>query len=59
MYTLLFLCIQERDDKNWMKHTLTWQRKATDPVNIKYRAVTMNTLDEQECKSVPPKARVY
>ncbi|KAI8869629.1 succinate dehydrogenase [Ramicandelaber brevisporus] len=49
-----------RDDENWMKHTLTWQKDAVaDKVDIKYRSVQMGTLDENECKSVPPMARVY
>ncbi len=43
-----------------MKHTLTWQRDVTKPeVEIKYRKVIHNTLDENECKSVPPFKRVY
>jgi len=50
----------ERDDEKWMKHTLTFQHDATSPdVDIKYRAVTNTTLDENECKPVPPFKRVY
>ncbi|KAI0637422.1 succinate dehydrogenase [Trametes polyzona] len=50
----------ERDDENWMKHTLTWQHDVESPeVDIKYRNVIHNTLDENECKSVPPFKRVY
>ncbi|KAI0831714.1 succinate dehydrogenase [Trametes gibbosa] len=50
----------ERDDAKWMKHTLTWQHDVNTPeVEIKYRAVTHETLDENECKSVPPFKRVY
>jgi len=50
----------ERDDDNWMKHTLTFQRDPTKPdVEIKYRNVIHSTLDENECKSVPPFKRVY
>jgi len=49
----------ERDDKNWMKHTLTWQKSPHGKVDIGYRSVTMNTLDENECKSVPPFKRSY
>ncbi|KAI0003406.1 succinate dehydrogenase [Russula compacta] len=50
----------ERDDYNWMKHTLTWQHDGASPdVDIKYRDVIANTLDENECKSVPPFKRVY
>jgi succinate dehydrogenase (ubiquinone) flavoprotein subunit len=43
-----------------MKHTLTWQRDAGSPdVDIQYRGVIANTLDENECKPVPPFKRVY
>lgn len=42
-----------------MKHTLTWQKEAHGKVDLKYRAVEANTLDEQECKPVPPFKRVY
>jgi len=48
-----------RDDENWMKHTLAyfdWDKKKTE---IKHRPVHDYTLDEDECKVVPPMARVY
>ena len=47
----------ERDDENWMKHTVMWldeKNKSTTG----YRDVTMNTLTN-EVQSVPPVARVY
>ena len=47
----------ERDDKNWMKHTLAW----IDPngtVTIDYRPVHTYTLTN-EVAYVEPKARVY
>ncbi|EIW60778.1 succinate dehydrogenase [Trametes versicolor FP-101664 SS1] len=50
----------DRDDEKWMKHTLTWQHDIESPdVEIKYRKVIHETLDENECKSVPPFKRVY
>ncbi|KAG0654451.1 succinate dehydrogenase flavoprotein subunit [Maudiozyma exigua] len=49
----------ERDDKNWMKHTLSWQTTTGSPVNLKYRNVISHTLDEKECPSVPPTVRAY
>ncbi|TFK45992.1 succinate dehydrogenase [Heliocybe sulcata] len=50
----------DRDDENWMKHTLTWQHDINSPkVDIKYRGVIDKTLDENECKPVPPFKRVY
>lgn len=36
----------DRDDKQWMKHTLTWQKEPHGPVDLAYRPVQMNTLDE-------------
>lgn len=50
---------KERDDKEWMKHSLTWQTGVGDEVEWGTRAVTMGTLDEGECKSVPPVKRSY
>lgn len=49
----------ERDDENWMKHTLSWQKRSGDEVKLGYRNVISTTLDEAECKSVPPAKRVY
>ncbi|KAI1190964.1 hypothetical protein F5B17DRAFT_437845 [Nemania serpens] len=49
----------ERDDKNWMKHTLSFQKKPHGKVELGYRKVTGTTLDENECKAVPPFKRVY
>uniref|UniRef100_A0ABQ0L7Y7 Succinate dehydrogenase [ubiquinone] flavoprotein subunit, mitochondrial n=1 Tax=Mycena chlorophos TaxID=658473 RepID=A0ABQ0L7Y7_MYCCL len=50
----------ERDDENWMKHTLSFQPDVNSPdVELKYRGVIATTLDENECKSVPPFKRVY
>ena len=48
----------ERDDKRWMKHTLSWQKEGEE-VRLGYRDVAMRTLDEEECASVPPKKRSY
>ena len=47
----------DRDDQNWMKHTIMW----LDENNISradYRQVTMTTLTN-EVESIPPVARVY
>jgi len=50
----------ERDDSEWMKHTLSFQPDASSPdVELKYRGVIATTLDENECKAVPPFKRVY
>ncbi|MGK7867082.1 succinate dehydrogenase flavoprotein subunit [Falsiroseomonas sp. E2-1-a20] len=47
----------DRDDANWMKHTLAW---VDDKRNVKldYRDVKMRTLTN-EVQVFPPKARVY
>jgi succinate dehydrogenase (ubiquinone) flavoprotein subunit len=49
----------ERDDENWMKHTLTWQKSPHGKVELGYRGVVMNTLDEKECHAIPPFKRTY
>jgi succinate dehydrogenase (ubiquinone) flavoprotein subunit len=49
----------DRDDENWMKHTLTWQKQPHGKVDIKYRGVNGHTLDENECKAIPPFKRTY
>ncbi|TFK76498.1 succinate dehydrogenase [Pluteus cervinus] len=50
----------DRDDETWMKHTLSFQPDVNSPdVVLKYRAVIDKTLDENECKPVPPFKRVY
>ncbi|KAK0450795.1 FAD binding domain-containing protein [Armillaria borealis] len=50
----------DRDDEKWMKHTLSFQRDVNEPdVELTYRRVIDTTLDENECKPVPPFKRVY
>ena len=46
----------ERDDKNWMKHTLAWMGGHNS--RIGYRAVALKPLTN-EMEAIPPKARVY
>ena len=46
----------KRDDKNFMKHTLAWQK--ADKVTIKYRDVHARTLTN-DVQYFPPKERVY
>jgi succinate dehydrogenase (ubiquinone) flavoprotein subunit len=50
---------KERDDKEWMVHSLTWQKDIGEDVKYGTRQVTMGTLDENECRSVPPMKRSY
>jgi len=47
----------ERDDVNWMKHTLSWLN-AEGSVAFGDRPVHMATLTD-EVEAIPPKARVY
>ncbi len=47
----------ERDDKNWMKHTLGWM-DANGQVRIDYRPVHTYTLTN-EVQYIEPKKRVY
>ena len=48
----------DRDDKNWMKHTLAWLDPATGKVTIDYRPVHAYTLTN-DIAYIEPKARVY
>lgn len=42
-----------------MKHTLTYQKQPHGKVDLTYRSVIATTLDEAECKPVPPFKRTY
>lgn len=46
-------------EQHWRKHTLTTMDVDTGKVNITYRPVIDNTLDEKECAHVPPMIRSY
>ncbi|KAJ4474846.1 succinate dehydrogenase [Lentinula aciculospora] len=49
-----------RDDNEWMKHTLSFQRDVRSPhIELQYRRVIGNTLDENECQAIPPVPRIY
>jgi succinate dehydrogenase (ubiquinone) flavoprotein subunit len=48
----------DRDDKNWMKHTLAYLDEQKHEVNLKYRRVHLETLTN-EVETVPPMKRVY
>ncbi len=48
----------ERDDKNWMKHTMAWLDTKTGNVKIDYRPVHTYTLTN-EVQYIEPKKRVY
>ncbi len=48
----------ERDDAQWMKHTLTWQTDMSQTPRIDYRPVHDYTLTD-EVEYIKPKKRVY
>ena len=48
----------ERDDRNWMKHTLAWIDPEGRTVRIDYRPVHTYTLTN-DVQYIEPKARVY
>ena len=48
---------EDRDDENWMKHTVTWVDDK-GKVKIDYRPVHMYTMTD-EAEVIPPKTRVY
>jgi succinate dehydrogenase / fumarate reductase flavoprotein subunit len=47
----------DRDDVNWMKHSLSWVNAKGD-VELDYRPVNLETMTD-EVDTVPPTARVY
>jgi len=48
----------DRDDDNWMKHTLCWVDREQGGTSIDFRPVHMYTLTD-EVEAIPPKQRVY
>jgi len=49
----------DRDDENWMKHTLTYWDEEKQETKLAFRPVHNHTLDEAECAPIPPAKRVY
>ena len=49
----------DRDDENWMKHTLSYFDHKEGTTELNHRPIHDFTLDEKECAVVPPMARVY
>jgi succinate dehydrogenase / fumarate reductase flavoprotein subunit len=48
----------QRDDKNWMRHTLAWMDRDTGKVTLDYRPVHAYTLTN-DVSYIEPQARVY
>ena len=49
----------DRDDENWMIHSLGYHSWDDEKTDVKYRDIHYFTLDEGEMHTVPPVARVY
>ncbi len=49
---------KERDDVNWMKHSIAYVDDATGKVTLDYRPVHLYTMSK-DVEVVPPKPRVY
>ncbi len=47
----------DRDDKDWLKHTLSWLDRTGAP-RLDYRPVHLKPLSD-DIETIPPKARVY
>ena len=50
---------KDRDDVTWMKHTIAHFDTEKGRTSLSYRDNVRTTLDENECKAVPPAKRVY
>ncbi|KAK7569865.1 putative succinate dehydrogenase flavoprotein subunit [Phyllosticta paracitricarpa] len=48
-----------RDDQAWLAHSVGWQKSLGEPVKLGSRRVTFDTLNQDECETVPPKTRSY
>jgi succinate dehydrogenase / fumarate reductase flavoprotein subunit len=48
----------DRNDKDWMKHTLAWLDPNAQQISIDYRPVHTYTMSN-EIQYIEPKARVY
>lgn len=49
----------DRDDENWMQHTLSYLPSVNHRTHLKYRRVISTTLDPKEVDTLKPFARVY
>ncbi|KAJ8020625.1 Succinate dehydrogenase [ubiquinone] flavoprotein subunit, mitochondrial [Holothuria leucospilota] len=45
--------------EHWRKHTLSYQESESGKVSLDYRPVIDSTLNEEDCKMVPPAVRSY
>jgi len=49
----------ERDDKEWLKHTMSWIDVDSGKVKLDYRPVHLETLDKAEIDTIPLSKRSY
>jgi len=49
----------ERDDKDWLKHTMSWIDVDSGKVKLDYRPVHLETLDKAEIDTIPLSKRSY
>jgi len=49
----------ERDDKEWLKHTMSYLDVETGKVRLDYRPVHLETLDKAEIDTIPLAKRAY
>jgi succinate dehydrogenase (ubiquinone) flavoprotein subunit len=49
----------DRDDENWMKHTVAYYDTDTKETKVSYRPTHYYTLDEDDVATIAPFARVY
>ena len=47
-----------RNDNNWMKHTIAFQKEAHHHTKLGFRDVIQTTLDD-EVEAIPPFERIY
>lgn len=49
---------KDRDDENWLKHTLVWLNNKTGETSFDYRNVVLKPMSN-DVQAFPPKKRVY
>jgi len=49
----------ERDDKDWLKHTMSYLDVDSGKVKLDYRPVHLETLDKSEIDTIPLSKRTY
>ncbi|XP_041467615.1 succinate dehydrogenase [ubiquinone] flavoprotein subunit, mitochondrial-like [Lytechinus variegatus] len=50
---------EKPSSEHWRKHTMSYMDEQTGEVKLEYRPVIDETLDQQDCATVPPAVRSY